>query len=85
LRGIRVVRLRVAELLKERGMSWYELAQASGLSETQVYRLANSGGRFSRLGEDMLERLCSALDVQPGALLEWIPERTGATRGRKPR
>jgi DNA-binding Xre family transcriptional regulator len=78
-----VVRLRVAELLKERGMSWYELAQASGLSETQVYRLANSEGRFSRLGEDTLERLCAAFNVQPGALLEWIPRRPIATGGRR--
>jgi putative transcriptional regulator len=69
-----VVRLRLAEVLAQRGMSWYELARASGLTETQVYRLAHGDGRFKRLGDDMLDRLCTALDAQPGELLEWIPE-----------
>jgi putative transcriptional regulator len=82
-----VVRLRLAEALAQRGMSWYELARASGLTETQVYRLAHGGGRFKRLGDEMLDSLCAALNVQPGELLEWIPEsrisRRGSTRGRK--
>lgn len=69
-----MVRLRLTAVLAQRGMSWYELARASGLTETQVYRLAHADGRFKRLGDDMLDRLCTALSVQPGELLEWIPE-----------
>lgn len=71
--GIHVVRLRVAEVLMARGMSWYKLAQVSGLSQTQVYRIRHAHGRFHRLTEGMLDRLCTALDTQPGELLEWIP------------
>jgi DNA-binding Xre family transcriptional regulator len=68
-----VVRLRIAEILKVRGMSWYRLAQESGLSQTQVYRMRHANGRFSRLTEGTLEKLCAALEVQPGELIEWVP------------
>jgi putative transcriptional regulator len=70
---IAVVRLRVAELLKARGMSWYKLAQLSGLSQTQVYRMCHADGDFGRLTRNTLDKLCTALDVQPGDLLEWVP------------
>jgi putative transcriptional regulator len=80
-----VVRLRLAEVLAERGMSWYELARASGLTETQVYRLAHGNGRFKRLGDDMLDQLCAALNAQPGELLEWIPEGKSSRRDPKRR
>lgn len=80
-----MVRLRIAEVLAQRGMSWYELAQASGLTETQVYRLAHGDGRFKRLGDDMLDRLCTALNAQPGDLLEWIPETRSPKRETKRR
>lgn len=83
-----MVRLRLAEILAQRGMSWYELARASGLTETQVYRLAHGNGQFKRLGDDMLDRLCTALNVQPGDLLEWIPggrvTRKDAKKRRRP-
>jgi hypothetical protein len=41
-----------------------------------AYRLADSGLRFGRFTADTLDRLCAALDVQPGDLLEWVPEKT---------
>ena len=77
-----MVQLRVAELLKARGMSWYKLAQLSGLSQTQVYRMARRGdGGFERLTQGTLDKLCTALNVQPGELLEWVP----STRPLRPR
>ena len=69
-----VVRLRVAELIQARGLTWYKLAQISGLSQTQVYRMAHDGGRFRRLTHESLDKLCAALDVQPGELFVWIPD-----------
>ena len=30
--------------------------------------------RFGRFTADTLERLCRALEVQPGDLLEWVPD-----------
>jgi putative transcriptional regulator len=69
-----VVRLRVAELIQARGLTWYKLAQISGLSQTQVYRMAHDEGRFGRLTQESLDKLCTALDVQPGELLVWVPD-----------
>jgi DNA-binding Xre family transcriptional regulator len=30
---------------------------------------------FGRFTVDTLDRLCAALDVQPGELLAWVPDR----------
>ena len=66
-------------------MTRYALVQASGLSVTQVYRLARPDGRFRRLDDDVLDRLCTALNVQPGELLEWIPGGQAQRRRRQTR
>jgi hypothetical protein len=39
-----------------------------------AYRLADPDLRFGRFTADTLDRLCLALDVQPGDLLEWVAE-----------
>jgi DNA-binding Xre family transcriptional regulator len=46
----------------------------TGLSAPTAYRLADPDQQFGRFAADTLERLCAALEVQPGELLEWIPE-----------
>ncbi len=67
-RLVRVLRLRVAKLLKQRGWTAYRLAKESGLTLNQAYRVARPDGRFNRLEHDTLEKVCRALDVDPGAL-----------------
>ena len=52
----------------------------TGLTVPTAYRLADPAQRFGRFTSDTLERLCAALDVQPGDLLEWVPERTTRRR-----
>lgn len=69
--GIRVIRLRVAELLDQRGWTAYRLAKETGLSMPVAYRLADPSGEFSRLEAETLEKLCEVFDVQPGELLVW--------------
>lgn len=76
-----MVRLRLASLLKERGWTAYELAKETerrpGLTLTmsRAYRLAGEDGRFSRIEEAVLDRLCEVLDTTPGDLLEYRPTR----------
>ncbi len=41
-----------------------------------AYRLADPELRFGRFTADTLDRLCAALEVQPGDLLEWVPGRS---------
>jgi DNA-binding Xre family transcriptional regulator len=68
-----MIRFRLADILKEKGWTPYRLSQETGLTVPTAYRLADPGQRFGRFTADTLERLCEALAVQPGDLLEWVP------------
>jgi len=69
-----VLRFRLAAILKKKGWTPYRLSQVTGLSAPTAYRLADPDQQFGRFTADTLERLCAALEVQPGELLEWSPE-----------
>ena len=76
-----MIRFRLADVLKEKAWTPYRLAQVTGLTVPTAYRLAAPELRFGRFTADTLDRLCRALEVQPGDLLEWIPdEEQGVTR-----
>ena len=75
-----MIRFRLAEILKARGWTPYRLSQETGLTAPTVYRLADPELRFGRFTADTLERLCEALDVQPGDLLEWVPDEGGRAK-----
>ena len=66
------MRLRLPELLEQRGLSGYGLAKlAKGrLSLSTVYRLLRRRGRFDRITAEHLAAFCDALDVDPGELLD---------------
>jgi DNA-binding Xre family transcriptional regulator len=68
-----MVRLKVHELLKRRGISAYRLCQATDLTYPSAYRLSRPGGRFGRLHAETLDQLCRFFQVQPGRLLQWVP------------
>jgi DNA-binding Xre family transcriptional regulator len=68
-----VIRFRLAEVLRRKGWTPYRLSQETGLTVPTAYRLADPDMQFGRFTADTLDRLCSALQVQPGALLEWVP------------
>ena len=69
-----LIRLRLADVLADRGWTPYRLARETGLTVPTAYRLANTSIRFGRFTAETLDRLCAALGVQPGDLLEWIPD-----------
>jgi putative transcriptional regulator len=75
-----MIRFRLAAILKRKGWTPYRLSQETGLTPPTAYRLADPDLRFGRFTADTLDKLCRALDVQPGDLLEWVPERTGGRR-----
>lgn len=68
-----MIRFRLAETLKRKGWTPYRLSQVTGLTGPTAYRLANPDLQFGRFTADTLDRLCAALEVQPGELLEWVP------------
>ena len=74
------MRLRVAELLKERGETAYSLAKGARLSLPRAYRLARADGHFERIEAEALDALCAYFGVQPGELLEYLHETPGPKR-----
>jgi DNA-binding Xre family transcriptional regulator len=66
------VRIRLPELMKQRGLTAYAVSRRSGgrISMSTAYRLARLNGRLHNFNAGMLEALCDVLGVEPGDLLE---------------
>jgi putative transcriptional regulator len=79
-----MIQFRLSEVLQQKGWTPYRLSQATGLTVPTAYRLADPEQRFGRFTADTLDRLCRALEVQPGDLLAWLPDEQEGRR-RKPR
>jgi putative transcriptional regulator len=79
-----MIQFRLSEVLQQKGWTPYRLSQATGLTVPTAYRLADPEQRFGRFTADTLDRLCKALEVQPGDLLAWVPDEQEGRR-RKPR
>jgi putative transcriptional regulator len=75
-----VIRFHLASILRRKAWTPYRLARETGLTVPTAYRLADPQLQFGRFTADTLERLCAALDVQPGDLLEWVPEKRATAR-----
>jgi DNA-binding Xre family transcriptional regulator len=72
--GGALIRFHLAGILERKGWTPYRLARETGLTVPTAYRLADPTLVFGRFTADTLDRLCAALEVQPGDLLEWVPE-----------
>ncbi len=68
-----MVRLRLHQIMKQRHISAYALSKGANLSYPTAYRLSRPGGIFLRLQADTLNSLCRYFNLQPGALLYWVP------------
>ncbi|MFL6970310.1 MAG: helix-turn-helix domain-containing protein [Xanthobacteraceae bacterium] len=64
-------------MLARRKMRSKELAERIGITEQNVSLLKS--GKVKGVRFDTLERICAALDCQPGDILEYRPE--GQTEG----
>lgn len=64
-----IVYKKLAEILKERKMTWKELCN-SGIA-------VNTPQKFSMnrpISTESLNKVCEYLKVQPGDIMEWIPD-----------
>lgn len=66
------MRIRLPELMDQRGMTAYQVAKASSgrISMSTAYRVARLKGRLETFDADLLEGLCEVFKVEPGELLE---------------
>lgn len=64
------MRIRLGELLLDRGMSLTELADRVGITIANLSILKTGKARAVRFST--LEAICRALDCQPGDLIEFV-------------
>jgi putative transcriptional regulator len=67
-----MIRIRVDELLKDYGRTFYWLAKETGISHTTLWRLKK--GKALGINFDTLEKICSTLQCQPGDVLSLAGE-----------
>lgn len=68
-----MIRNKLSEILGRRRMNIAALARKAGISYPAARNFYADQTR--RYDADVLERICTALDCQPGDLLEYVPER----------
>lgn len=71
LRGMTPIHVLLAELREKKGWTQQELANRAGVRQATISELES--GKKKRLGLDVLDALCKALDVSPGQLLKRSP------------
>ena len=64
------VRLRIADLLTEHEMSQTELSRRSGISLVTINAMASGERPPKQIQLASIDKLCAALDVEPGELFE---------------
>ena len=67
-----MIEVRVNQLLQERSRTFYWLAKETGISHTTLWRLKK--GKAYGITLETLEKICQALDCQPGEVLRLAPD-----------
>ena len=75
-----MIEVRIDQLLKARGRTFYWLAKESGISHTTLWRLKKD----KALGINFitLEKLCEILDCQPGDIFTFMNQKRQRTSKR---
>jgi putative transcriptional regulator len=76
-----MVQVRLDELLEKRSRSAYWLSKQTDISEVSLYKLRR--GKTGGIQFDTLERICKALECQPGDLLVLVDEKPAAKKKAK--
>ena len=66
---------RIGDVARTKGFNVKALAERSGLTYNTAYDLYHA--RANRVGLGTLEKICTALNAQPGELLVWVPRMEG--------
>lgn len=66
------LRNRVKELVDSMGISRYQFCKDTGLTQNTGYRLYKDSDYIP--GSDALLKICKAYKIQPGVLIEYLPE-----------
>ena len=75
-----MIEVRIEQLLKARGRTFYWLAKETGISHTTLWRLKK--GKALGINFITLEKLCETLDCQPGNVFSFLNQKRRRTRKR---
>jgi putative transcriptional regulator len=73
-----LIEIRIDELLKARGRTFYWLAKETGISHTTLWRLKK--GKAVGINFPTLEQICRTLSCQPGDVLRLADEKKAGKR-----
>jgi putative transcriptional regulator len=76
-----MIKFQLNELLEERGQTLYWLWKQTGIRYATVWQMGKN--EVARLNLDALDRVCEALECQPGDLLVRVRDRKRGKRGKK--
>ena len=65
-----IIYRKLDELLKERGISKNKLGKETGISTNIISKISKNEG----IKTETINRICEYLEVQPGDIMEWIPD-----------
>jgi putative transcriptional regulator len=68
------IKWRLNVMMAERYLKNKDLIEATGLHPVTISKLKNSQEMPERLERSTIEKLCSALQCQPGDLMLWEPD-----------
>lgn len=74
--NLMTVRNTIKTFIEQRGISVYKFRKDIGVAQSTAYDLVNNPDRIPNA--DVLNKICETYRVQPGELLEWIPDGSGS-------
>ena len=66
------VKFKLKVMLAIRGMTQKDLAEKTGIRPPTISAIAT--GTIKQIPIGVIERICEALDCQPGDIMEYVPE-----------
>ncbi|NDJ16927.1 helix-turn-helix domain-containing protein [Myxacorys almedinensis] len=61
----------IKAFIEKRGITVYRFRKDVGVAQSTAYDLVNNSGRIPNA--DVLDKICTAYEIQPGEIIEWIP------------
>ena len=75
-----MIEVRIDQILKARGRTFYWLAKETGISHTTLWRLKK--GKALGINFITLEKLCETLECQPGDVFTFMNHKRRRTKKR---
>lgn len=63
---------KLKDVLRKKGMTQMDLVRMTGIRQPTISAIAL--GKIIKVPVNVMEKLCAALDCQPGDLFEYIPD-----------